>query len=272
LSFINLTDNVLDIEDSDPSEKAIIEGFAPLFKKKGFDKRGLSLGVNSSPDFGHFELADRFWVGSLAIYFSGVSRCFSAKGGGYPEPWLFNACHSIECYLKGLLLYSVWFQEVHNKANSPNQGKYLMELKKYFRKSLHLYEIYDNYQNRLSEVIDQWKGKELPDRPELKKMLFTPDAEHILKEIDEVDKKSSRFGYPNLKRSEADQLPLSSRQADGLQVPHGPGLPKDPGYFFDHMVVINSLHSLRQEIKAIESYLGQFRDYIGGFQDIAKES
>ena len=89
MDFIKITEESLSIDDSDWSEQVLIEKFQVLIKSAGFDDLRIACGVSPSPDFGYFQLADRFWRASLAIYFSGVTRCFYESGSGYPEPWLF---------------------------------------------------------------------------------------------------------------------------------------------------------------------------------------
>src|SRR4030042_6321527 len=98
MTFIEKNETGFKIDTSAWDEERIIEGFDALFKKSGFgfDPLHVSCGVNASPDFGYFDLGDRFWRASLCIYFSGAGGCFLERGAGYPEPWLFNARHSIE--------------------------------------------------------------------------------------------------------------------------------------------------------------------------------
>lgn len=269
MAFITITDNGLDINDSDWREQTLIEGFQTLIKTRGFNDERLSCGVSPSPDFGYFQLADRFWRGSLAIYFSGVTRCFWERGAGYPEPWLFNARHSVELYLKGFLLYSVWFQELHSDILATGNRIHFSDLKEYIKKPHYLCELYNNYQNRLKDITNQWNTKELSECPDMNEMTLSTAAENILKEIDEADKTSFRFRYPSIKRNQKDHLQELNWQYDDSQLLPKTGLPKDAGFFFDHLTVINSLHKLLQEIKAIESYLGGCWGYIGEIQDIA---
>jgi hypothetical protein len=99
-------------------------------------------------------------------------------------------------------------------------------------------------------------------------MLLSTEGEEVLKEIDEADKTSFRFRYPSLKTEGADQLQELNWRYDNSQLLPQTGLPTKAGLFFDHVKVINSIHKLRQELKAIESYLNGCWDYIGEFQDI----
>jgi len=80
MDFIKITDEGLSVDDSDWSEQSLIQRFQRLIEKGGFDDARVSCGVSPSPDFGYFQLAGRFWRGSLAIYFSGVTRCFWERG------------------------------------------------------------------------------------------------------------------------------------------------------------------------------------------------
>jgi hypothetical protein len=49
------------------------------------------------------------------------------------------------------------------------------------------------------------------------------------------------------------------------------GLPKESGYFFDHIMVMNSLHDLNMELNAIKNFHNHIWDYIGVLQDYAGE-
>jgi len=101
------------------------------------------------------------------------------------------------------------------------------------------------------------------------KILLGQEGEEILKEIDEADRTSFRFRYPSLKRNQTDHLQEINWQYDDSQLLSKTGLPKNSGFFFDHITVINSFHKLIMEIKAIASYLGACWDHIGEIQDIA---
>jgi len=241
-----------------------------LLKKRGFgfDTRNVSCGVNATPDFGYFELGDRFWRASLCIYFSGASGCFWESGAGYPEPWLFNTRHSIELYLKGFLLFAAWFRDLQDDFLSSGHRRHFYNLKSYINKPHNLYELYKDYKQRLEDVIAGWNIEEVPDHPKLDKMLLTTEGEEILKEFDEADRTSFRFRYPSLKIADRDRLQELGWRYDNSQLLPKTGLPTEAGFFFDHVKVINSFHKLRQEMKTIESYLNGCWDYIGEFQDI----
>lgn len=60
MTFIYQTKTEFIIDDANYGEKGIIEAFGLLLEEKGFDHGRVSCGVRPSPDFGYFELADRF--------------------------------------------------------------------------------------------------------------------------------------------------------------------------------------------------------------------
>jgi hypothetical protein len=101
--------------------------------------------------------------------------------------------------------------------------------------------------------------------------MLSSEGEELLKEIDEADKTSFRFRYPSLKKNQGEHLQELNWQHDESQLLLHTGLPKEAGYFFDHLAVINSLHKLRQEMREIESYLGACWEHIGQAQDIASD-
>ena len=270
MTFIEKNETGFKVHTSSWDEERIIEGFEALLKKRGFgfDTRNVSCGVNATPDFGYFELGDRFWRASLCIYFSGASGCFWESGAGYPEPWLFNTRHSIELYLKGFLLFAAWFRDLQDDFLSSGHRRHFYNLKSYINKPHNLYELYKDYKQRLEDVIAGWNIEEVPDHPKLDKMLLTTEGEEILKEFDEADRTSFRFRYPSLKIADRDRLQELGWRYDNSQLLPKTGLPTEAGFFFDHVKVINSFHKLRQEMKTIESYLNGCWDYIGEFQDI----
>lgn len=268
MPFIQKDEAGLKLDTSAWEEERIIDGFEALFKKNGFDTQEVSCGVTPSPDFGYFALGNRFWRASLCIYFSGASRCFYESGAGYPEPWLFNTRHSIELYLKGFLLFVAWFNELQEDFLLSGNRIHYDNLKSYFKKPHNLYELYKDYQHRLEDVIARWSIKRGSYHPKLDKMLLSTEGEEILKEIDEADRTSFRFRYPSLKTSDKDHLQELNWTYDDSQLLPKTGLPKEAGFYFDHVKVINSIHKLIQEMKAIESYLGGCWDCIGEIQDV----
>jgi len=279
MEFINITDeNKLNIyinkEDNTSTlfticEEHLIKGIAALFDKGVFHhEERVACGFPPSPDIGYFQLADRYWRASLCIYFSGATGCFREKGGGYPEPWLFNARHSIELYLKGFLMYASWFKELqHDFVSSTGARTYFNYLMKYLKPPHKLYDLYGKYREGLNDVNDKWDKLELSEHPQLERMLLRSEGEDLLKEIDEADDNGFRFRYPTI----ADYLQKQSWVDDISQLLPRTGLPKKAGFLFDHVKVINSLHKLIEEINSIESYLNSCWDYIGEYQDIAIE-
>ena len=269
MDFIKITEEGIFIDDSSWSEQNILENFQSLIEKVGFDDKRVACGVSPSPDFGYFQLADRFWRSSLVIYFGGVTGCYWERGAGYAEPWLFNARHSIELYLKGFLLYYIWFQELHRDLLSPGDRVSFSNLRTHFKKPHCLSTIYNDYQSRLQNVLSKWNIREIGDCPKIEKMLLTQAGEEILKELDEVDKNSFRFRYPSISKDRQDHLQKLGWQYDDSELLSKTGLPKNSGIFFDHITVVNNLHKLVSEIKSVESYLDACWDYIGEIQDIA---
>ncbi len=132
MAFIEINDNKFSIDDSDSDEKPIIDAFMALVNNNGFNEDNVSCGVTPGPDFGYFTLASRFWRASLCIYFSGTTQCFWESGAGYPEPWLFNARHSIELHLKGFVLYAFWFKELQENLLSTSSKLEFEKLQKQF--------------------------------------------------------------------------------------------------------------------------------------------
>ena len=260
--------------DEDP----FIEAFQLLVENRSFDKRPVSCGVFGGPDFGYFSLASRYWRASIGIYFLGVTNCFWERGAGYSEPWLFNARHSIELYLKGFLLYVLWFQELQENILAPDKrtsiehlrGKFIKEKEKY--SEIHnLTYLYGQYKSGMERILGNWDCESIPDPPDLQRTLLSKTGQCFLEEMFEADKDSFRFRYPSLKVKGADQLQELGWKYDDDEVLPKTGLPRNSGIYFDHIKVINSLHDLMIEIVSIESYLGACWDYIGDLQSFAQE-
>lgn len=276
MAFIEIKDGKFFVDDSEIGEKQLIKRFSTMVEKWGFDKLEVSTGVVPCPDFGYFQLADRFWRASLCIYFSGITGCFWERGAGYVEPWLFNAHHSIELYLKGFLLYAIWLEELKDNYLSQGSRTQILNL----NKEHGLADIYKEYDDKLKNLISSWDKKNLLQLPKHEKISLTTESKEILKEIDEAGKKSIRFRYPSLivgktkaangKVISIDCLQELDWKRDDTQLLPLTGLPKKAGYFFDHLKVINSFHPLIKEIKSIESYLDGYWDYISENQDIEK--
>lgn len=110
--FIEITDSCFKIDDSHFGEDRIIEHIQSLIQKYGYDQKNLSTGVTPRPDFGYYELAERYWRASLCIYFCGTANFFWERGAGYAEPWLYNAIYAIELYVKGFHLSASWYSEL----------------------------------------------------------------------------------------------------------------------------------------------------------------
>jgi hypothetical protein len=198
MSLINKTNNGYEFNESDASEKYIIEKFEVMFREYGFDSLMVTCGVSPTPDFGYFELADRFWRSSLCIYMAGGARCFWESGIGYSEPWLFNARHSFELSFKGLLLFTIWHEEVENDSLKSGHKNRMQDLRGYFQNPHSLLDIYLTYKTKIDNVIKCWNRSICEEVPQMDSMLLSNDCEEILKELDESDNKSFRFRYPSL--------------------------------------------------------------------------
>lgn len=266
MPFIEIKkDGTIFVDDSDVSEKYIIDSFMSLAESRGFDHLRISSGVEPSPDFGYFALADRFWRASLCIYFSGITNCFWERGIGYSEPWLFNARHAIELYIKGFLLNTVWFEDIQNNPLSPVRQSY-HNFKEIFKdtKPHQLFDLYNKeYRARIEKVINNWNTTAIPETLELSSLLLSQESQEILKELDEADNSSFRFRYPSLKQDKIDYVQKSGWNHDDEKLLPKTGLPKESSYFFDHIKVINSLHKLITEMKSIHDnfiYYNDFRD------------
>jgi hypothetical protein len=268
MPFIEKEDKEVMIEDSDWEEKSLVDGFMALLGKRSLYDSEVSCGVNPSPDFGYCELGDRFWRGSLCIYFFGASNHFWERGAGYPEPWLFNARHSIELYLKGFSLFAFWFKELQENSLSSGLRKQIENLGALIKNFHGLYYLYADYRNSIQNIIGKWSVKGVSETPKLKNLLLSQEGEDLLKEIDEADKTGFRFRYPSLRKDQKDSLQKLSWRYEELQVLPKTGLPQEAGFCFDPRKVINSLHKLMHEMKEIRSYLGGCWDYIGEMQDI----
>ncbi len=70
----------LDFSNLGLNEEPLIEKLWTLFKQHGYDIDSASTGVHPCPDFGYFELSDRYWRGALCIYFAGFCKAFIEAG------------------------------------------------------------------------------------------------------------------------------------------------------------------------------------------------
>ncbi len=261
MTFLEFTKNGLNIDDSDFNTKPIVEAFGTLIEKNGFDHGALACGVLPTPDFGYFELADRFWRASLCIYSFGATNCFWERGVGYAEPWLFNARHSVELYVKGFLLNAIWLEELQSDPHLPVEKEEFVNLRRELGTPHNLYNLYNSYVARITSVINYWNSDEIPETPEINLLVLKPAELDMLKELDETDKSSFRFRYPSLKQEDTDSLQKINWHHDPSMLFPETGLPKEAGYFFDHINVMNNLHRLISELKSIATYFKGYSEY-----------
>lgn len=175
-------------------ERHLVENLWLLLEKHGHDLDSASTGVSPCPDFGYFELAGRYWRASLCIYFAGLSKAFIEAGAGFLEPWLFNSRHAIELHTKGLLLYASWYQELNEDPLKTGHKKQIEKIDP----AHDPIKIYEEYKDKLKEVLSTWNSDKICEVPELEKLILTKRGEDILFEISEADPKSFRFRYPSL--------------------------------------------------------------------------
>jgi hypothetical protein len=256
MAFIKFSKDEIIIDESDINSKPIVEGFITLIEKRGFDHGSLACGMMPSPDFGYFELADRFWRASLCIYSFGATNCFWERGVGYAEPWLFTARHAVELYLKGFLLTTIWLKELQNTSHLSSEKKEICDLRKEISKPHNLLNIYNDYISRITSVINNWNTNEIPEIPDISLLVLKPVEIDMLKELDETDETSFRFRYPSLnnKKNNIDSLQQIDWKHDKSMLMSKTGLPKKAGYFFNHIEVMNNLHELIIGINNIVEY------------------
>lgn len=271
MKFIESTGNIFTIDDSDHELKLIAEAFGTLLEKKGFDNLSLACGVRPSPDFGYFELANRFWCGAMCIYSLGATKHFRGSGVGYAEPWLFNARHAVELYIKGFFLNAIWFEELQQDPHLPVRKEEISGLKQKLGNLHNLSSLYDDYVKKITEIVKNWNVADIPDVPEIDHLILNSTKQEMINELSQADEKSFRFRYPSIQASPPPN-PLDTLQQIGWH--HDPsmlfpktGLPKESGYFFDHLVVINSLYELVADLKTIQSYFESYTQY----QDIMND-
>jgi len=262
----------LDISNLGLEEKTLIENLWALIEKHGIDIDSASAGVFPSPDFGYFALAGRYWRASLCIYFAGFSKGFIEAGAGFIEPWLFNARHSIELYLKGFLMYATWYKEIHHdflKRGYKSQVEKIQNLH-------NMRKLYGEYKETIKELLNSWNSDEVCDPPELVKVILTDQGEEILNEISETDPSSFRFRYPSLVQHRGDKEKVHRIQElswrwDKEKLFPLTGLPKTAGVAFTHIKAINCIHDLIKELSDIKDYHDGLYAYLGEVQDIAFE-
>lgn len=262
-------DRILKIDTSNLGlhEKHLVEKLWPLLEKQGYDLDPVSTGVFPCPDFGYFELAGRYWRASLCIYFAGISKAFIEAGAGFLEPWLYNSRHAIELYIKGLLLYVVWYQELHD---NPLQSGYKQQVEK-IQKAHNAFDLYREYKDKLKLVLSGWTPDKLCESPELDKLTLTERGEDILSELFEADPKSFRFRYPSLKKKSCQIIQEISWEWNEKKLFPVTGLPKEAGVAFTHVKVINSLHELFKTLSDIGDYHDAFYAHLKEVQGFTYE-
>jgi len=255
MAFITMHENGdMTIDDSHFDTKSIAEAFATLIEKKGFDFGPLACGMPPSPDFGYFELANRFWRASLCIYACGVTNCFWERGVGYAEPWLFNARHAVELYVKGFLLSTIWLEKMQTDPHISVEIAEILNLRHELGGPHKIGDLYSNYEQRIKNVVSTWNYTDIPEKPELNYLVLSSTATDMLKELDQSDETSFRFRYPSLKTGNVDSLQELHWHHYPSKLFSKTGLPKEAGYFFNHVAVINNLHELITALQEIEGY------------------
>ena len=261
-------DRSLELDDSNLglNEGLLIEKLWSLLKQYGYDLDSASTGVHPCPDFGYFELSDRYWRGSLCIYFAGFCKAFVEAGAGFLEPWLFNSRHAIELSLKGCLLYAGWYEEL---LKDPLASGYKAQLEQ-IENEHNLYRLYSKYDEKINRVIGSWDTDQIPDTPKLENLILSERGQKILEEISEADPSSFRFRYPSLKHAPRDQrLQEMSWQWDESSLFPMTGLPKRSGIAFTHIKVMNALHDLVRELSDIHDHHDAFYAYFDEIQGFA---
>ena len=267
MKFIERTEGKPSIDDSDGHIKPIVEAFETLIEKNGFDNGVVACGITPSPDFGYFELADRFWRASLCIYSFGATFCFWERDASYAEPWLFNARHAVELYIKGFLLNVIWFEELQSNPHLSGRKEEFVKLRKEWEKPHHLFNLYNDYVKRITTVIGNWKVDEIPAVPEIDELVLKSTEKEMLKELDETDETSFRFRYPSLKQGDSDSLQKIDWKHDPSMLFPVTGLPKEAGYFFDPVSVMNHLYELVTKLKAIQNHFECYSAHQGIIND-----
>jgi hypothetical protein len=239
-----------------------------LLKQYGCDLDSVSTGVHPCPDFGYFELSDRYWRGALCIYFAGFCRAFVEAGAGFLEPWLFNSRHAIELSLKGCLLYAHWYEEL---SKDPLASGHKAQHES-IEKEHNLQTLYSKYDEKINQVLRSWNTDQIPDTPELAKLVLSKRGQEILEEISAADPSGFRFRYPSLKHAHRDQrLQKMSWQWDESGLFPLTGLPKRSGIAFTHIKVMNALHDLVRELSGIHDHHDAFYAYFSEIQGFAFE-
>jgi hypothetical protein len=95
-----------------------------------------------------------------------------------------------------------------------------------------LHNLYNNYESRITAVINNWNTNEVLEKPEINLLLLKPTKMEMLKELDETNETSFRFRYPSLKQEDADSLQKIDWKHDSSMLFPKTGLPKKCGLFF----------------------------------------
>lgn len=255
-----------EIDESCWEERYIVERLKSSVQEYGFDDRVITLGVSPSPDFGYFDLASRYWRSSLCVYFSGCIGCFWESGIGFTEPWLFSARHSFELTLKGFVLLSAWLDGVNRDLGLPACYSSMRGLRSHFTNLHSLSQIYADYEKKIRSVIEGWNKEIAEEPPSLDELLLNTDDKNVLDELDASDLNSFTFRYPSLKKGSEDVIQKSDWKHDKAELYPISGLPKQSGYFFDHIKAVNSLHDFNMRLTAIKNSLIGIGAYIEDIQ------
>lgn len=272
MALISKTPDGIEFNDSSVQEQLIIEKYISAINKFGFNTLPITYGVNPSPDFGYFDLANRYWRASLCIYLSGGVHCFHERGVGFSEPWLFNARHSFELTLKGLKLFSVWLKSVSEHVETSGYVSSITRLRSSFSSSHSLSILYDDFKDSIQIALDAWNTEIFEEPPSIADFFLTAESERNLFELSELDPNSFSFRYPSLKNEQVDEIQKLDWKHDPTQLFPKSGLPKMAGYFFDPVKAVNSLHDLNTEFTKIVNLSNSIWDYLGDKQDYIRDS
>lgn len=268
MAFLEIKDRKIRVTAAWEDERLVEHHLYPLIEKWGLTDSSVSTGVFPSPDFGYFNLASRYWQASLATYLIGVTGGFDERGCGYTEPWLFNARHSIELYVKGFSLFSKWLEELQ-KDHLASGEKLQADIN--FRSNHDISKLYKEYKENIIKIISKWDAESPLKVPDKERILLLLASEEMLNEISGIDEKSFRFRYPSIsanKNNRGHNLHKLDWKWDDTQLLPLTGLPKCPGYFFDHVKVVNAFYDLITGIRSIASAMGGYWDYVGEVQDM----
>lgn len=262
-------------EELEHDEEELIASFIALAKKNRFNALETSCGVPVSPDFGYLHMADRFWRASMGIYMLGVTDHFEGRGIGYSEPWLFNARHAFELYIKGFVLYARWLIDVQSDFSDGGYRSEIKSLYAFFKREINhtIDKLYYEYRDLIADLSQKWNYEKFKEAPAFDKMLISQSALNIIDEIGQIDRSSFRFRYPSIEvlPEKIQKLQGWDWKSDPSKVLPESGLPQESGYSFDHIKVINSLHMLRRECVRVGKYLDANWDYIGNEQELERE-